>query len=283
MPAKKYLLWAAAAALLLVIVSTVFLFCGESGLEVHFLKVGQGDSILIESPAGQNILIDGGPDNAAAYEVKNILPFYDRTIDLMVLTHPHADHVVGLVEILRRFDVRQVLYTGIKDDTAAYSTWLKGIEDEGADIKKAALGERINLGKELYLEVLWPAADLSGETSDNLNNTSVVLRLVHGKVEFLLAGDAEKEVEKYLLASGINLSADILKVGHHGSDTSSSEDFLRAVSPEAAVLCYALDNKFGLPSLRTVDRLERLGVKVFDTLERVSFRSDGERVILIND
>lgn len=280
MEKRKYLLWAVAVALLLTIVSAVFLFRGESReLKIHFLKVGQGDSILIESPAGQNILIDGGPDDLSSLEVKNILPFYDRTIDLMVLTHPHADHVVGLIGILERFDVKQVLYTGVKDGTPAYLVWLDKVAEEGATVIKALSGQRIDIAKDIYLEVLWPESDISGQEAENLNNTSIVLKLVHGEVDFLLTGDAEKEIEQILLLSGVDISSDVLKVGHHGSDTSSTEDFIKAVSPEVAVLCYGHDNKFGLPSDRTVDRLERMGIRIFNTLERISFASDGEKVI----
>ena len=241
----------------------IFLLKPESReLQVTFLNVGEGDSILIESPFGQNILIDGGPDEDVVRKLGEALPFWERKIDLLILTHPHSDHITGLNSVLERFYVDRVLYTGVEDSLPAYDDFLKIIEDKNILISKVGGFKSIEMGKDCSLKIIYPLNDISGKSFDNLNNSSIVSKLDCANKTFLFTGDIEKEAEEAILISGINIKSDVLKVAHHGSDTSNTEEFLNFVSPELAVIQSGEGNSFGHPSLRIVKRLERKGVQV---------------------
>ncbi|MBD3248032.1 MBL fold metallo-hydrolase [Candidatus Falkowbacteria bacterium] len=256
----------------------VFAAQKEKDLEVVFLQVGQGDSILARSPYGQNILIDGGPDNTVVYELGRSLPFYDRTIDLMILTHPHADHVTGLIEVLKRYEVKNILYTGVNHSSPAYLEFLKTIKEKQIPMKIVSSRQKIKLGEDLYLDVIWPLNDLVNKEVNNLNNTSIVARLNYKDASFLFTGDIEKETEQELLNIYSDLGSDVLKVAHHGSDTSSTRDLLEAVSAKIAVITYG-DNNFGFPSFDVLKRLESLEMDVLDTSRmRISIKSNGFNV-----
>ncbi|MFA7662493.1 MAG: MBL fold metallo-hydrolase [Patescibacteria group bacterium] len=254
----------------------------EKYLEVTTLDVGQGDAILIETPYGQNILIDGGPDNSVVYEVSRSLPFFERTIDLVILTHPDADHVTGLVEILRRYEVKKMLYTGVVFGSQNYVAFLKAVEKEGVEIGIVSEPNEINLGENLKLNILYPNFLANNLEFEDVNDTSVVAKLSYGQIDFILTGDAPIEIEKELLVSGVNLEAEVLKAGHHGSKTSSSVAFVQAVNPEYGVISVGKDNKFGHPNLRTLKTLETAGVKILQTsdLGDITFQSDGQNLWL---
>jgi len=262
-------------------------YSATQDLEVDFLDVGQGDAILIKTPANQNILIDGGPDSAVIKRLSENLPWWDKTIDLMILTHPHDDHVNGLNDVIRRYNVKKILYTGVIHSSPGFLTWLELIRDRQIPLVIIDRPQKIILGEECYLDFLYPMESVLGKNVDNLNNSSIVAKLVYGQTSFLLMGDAEVEVEKELLnlAPGpsplegeggtirqlaesrgeVNLQANVLKVGHHGSDTSSSQEFLEAIKPEITIIQVGADNDFGHPNLRILKRLERLGIKTFRT------------------
>lgn len=251
-----------------------------SQLEVSFLDVGQGDSILIQAPYGQNILIDGGSDNSVIYGLSRNLPWWDRTIDLMILTHPHDDHVSGLIDVIKRYNVKKIAYTGVVHNSPNFLAWLKLVQAKKIPIVIIDQPRKIVLGNDCYLDVLYPFNSLLNKEVDNINNSSIVAKLVYKNVKFLLTGDVEKNVEEKLLANNIDISAHILKLAHHGSDTSSAEDFLQKVNPDIVVISVGKDNKFGHPNGRTINRLERLGKKIFrtDLDGGMDFVSDGVRV-----
>lgn len=282
MPAKLYkiLLILGIAAALLSIPIFGLTYNQSKNLEVDFLDVGQGDAILIKSPFGQNILIDGGPDHKVVEELGKKLPFWDKRIDLMILTHPHDDHVSGLIEVIKRYDIKKILYTGVVHTAPNFLAWLEAVRDKKIPLIIIDRLQKIVLGDDCYLEAIYPDRSLLGRTMDNLNNSSIVNRLVYGKTIFLFMGDAEVKVEKELMDENIDLQADILKIGHHGSDTSSGEEFLRAVSPKIAVMEVGKDNNFGHPNLRVLKRLERIGAKIFrtDINGTVGFISNGEKI-----
>ncbi|MFH0891204.1 MAG: ComEC/Rec2 family competence protein [Candidatus Falkowbacteria bacterium] len=259
-----------------------WLFAASAGgyLEVDFLDVGQGDAILIKTPAGQNVLIDGGPDIAVTRDLSRNLPWWDRTIDLMILTHPHDDHVNGLNDVLRRYAVKKILYTGVSHDSPGYLNWLRLVREEKASLLIADRPQTVRLGDNCYMEILYPLESVLGRRVENLNNSSIVAKLVYGDTEFLFMGDAESEVEKGLLEKNVDLSADILKAGHHGSDTSSSEEFLAAILPEIAVIQVGENNNFGHPSRRILKRLERIRTQVYRTDLEGTIRliSDGDMI-----
>jgi len=231
-------------------------------LEVTFFDVGQGDAIFIETSQGHQILVDGGPDSTVIKKLGAEMPFWDRSIDLIVLTHPEHDHIAGLLEVLRRYQVENILWTGILRDTAEYQEWQRLIEEEGAEIHIAKAGLSVGPGF-TEIKILFPFEILEGQEIKNTNNTSVILRLDFGDNSFLLTGDAYKSIERKLLGKGIDV--DILKVGHHGSKTSSAEDFIAEVSPETAVISAGRDNKYDHPHPETLETLEKYGIKVFRT------------------
>lgn len=250
-------------------------------LHIYYLNVGQGDSILINTPYGQNILIDGGPDNSVINELGKVMPFWDKTIDMMILTHPHADHIVGLVEVLRRYQVKQVYYTGVVYSTAEFLEWLQEIQTQKIPLFIVKEHSTVTLGDDLKLEFLYPLEDLSGKKVSDVNNSSIVARLIYKNQKFLFTGDLQEEGESEMVAEERELlSSTILKVGHHGSSTSTSDAFLAAVSPVTGIIPCGLDNKFGHPHLRTVKRLERSNVEILrtDQLGTISIASDGDKV-----
>jgi len=283
MPAKLYkiLLILGIAAVLLAIPIFSLSYNPPQELEVDFLDVGQGDAVLIKTPFGQNILIDGGPDNKVIEELGKNLPFWDKRIDLMVLTHPHDDHVTGLIEVIKRYSVKKILYTGVVHSAPNYLAWLEAIRERKIPLVIIDRPQKVVLGNSCYLEIISPAKSLLARETDNLNNSSIVAKLVYEETVFLFTGDAEMEIEKELLVSGADLGVQVLKVGHHGSDTSSSEEFLEAVGPQIAVIQVGKDNDFGHPNLRILKRLERTGAEVLrsDLDSTIKLISNGKEIL----
>jgi len=253
-------------------------------LEVSVLDVGQGDAIFIETPENFQILIDGGPDKSILNELGEEMGFWDRDIDAVVLTHPHADHVSGLVEVLRRYEIGKIYMVGVVHTSSDYIEFLNIIKEKNIDTHIVESEFTLELDSGIYFEYIYPMQSFASLKVDNLNNTSIVNRLVYNDTSILLMGDLEKEGEEELLASGADLSAQILKAGHHGSATSSHEEFLEAVDPEYAIISCGTDNQFGHPSMRTVNRMERLGIEVLrtDELGTISLVSDGLTWIIQN-
>ncbi|MDD5043616.1 MAG: MBL fold metallo-hydrolase [Patescibacteria group bacterium] len=246
-------------------------------LKVIFCDVGQGDGIIIRTPEKQTILIDGGPDNSIVYKLGKYLPFYDKDIETMILTHPHEDHFIGLIETLRRYKIKNIYFTPAVGDSPIYSIWLEELKKEGAE--EHLVGEifDIPLGDKLHLKLIPPP---SGVLLDDLNDTSIVGQMSYGNDFFLFTGDMSAKTEEVLLKSGLNLETAVLKVGHHGSKYSSSLDFLKATDPEIAVISVGARNKFGHPSYRTLKNLEKSGAAIYRTDRDgdVVIYSDGERL-----
>ena len=240
-------------------------------------------AILIQAPNGQNLLIDGGPDpNKLNLELSKKLPFWDRTIDLMICTQPQADHITGLVEVLQRYKVKQVIDSEIPYDSSIYREWLRLVEDKGIKHEIARAGQEIDLGSGIKMEVLNPPEGLFEGTSHDVDNNGIVLSLSWGKARFLFTADIREEAEFELIRQRVNLKSTVLKVAHHGSKTSTSPQFLAAVAPEAAVISVGADNPFGHPDPELVERLiDRLGEdNVYRTDEggTIEFMTDGERL-----
>lgn len=248
-------------------------------LSVDFLDVGQGDSELIKTPNGQNILIDGGPDNQVIQRLGEKLPWYDHQIDLMILTHPHDDHVAGLVGVLHHYDVKKILYTGVVSNTPNYLEWLKTIREQKVSLVIIDRPQTINFGNDCELDIIYPDRSFLGQVVKNLNNTSIAAILKYGKIKFYFGGDNETEAETKILELNKNLKVDIYKVSHHGSDTASSENFLTAMKPSLAIIEVGKDNKFGHPSLRTIKKLDRIEAKTLrtDLNGSIEIQSDGEK------
>src|SRR3990167_130132 len=201
-------------------------------LTVSFLNIGQGDSIFIEAPSGRQALIDGGPSGVVLRELSKFIPWYDRTIDVVIPTHPDADHIGGLVDVLPRYKIGTIVHSDVEGDTATAKALVEGMAREGAQQVIARRGQIVDLGGGAYLEILFPDRSVKNVET---NTGCVVARLVYGKTSFMLSCDAPKEIENYLVrldssttltASGSGLHADVLKAGHHGSKNSSSELFV---------------------------------------------------------
>ena len=266
-----------------ILVWSVVLTMPDDKLHVTFLDVGQGDAILIQTPNHQNILIDGGPSpQAINLELSEKLPFWDRRIDLMISTQPQADHITGLVEVLRRYKVAQVLEPGVPYSSSSYQQWLELVDEKGIKHDIARAGQEIDLGDGVKIEMLNPPEMHFEGTSSDVDNNGVVLKLSWGETSFLLTADIRQEAELELISQRANLRSTVLKVAHHGSKTSTSPQFLAAVDPEMAVISVGADNPFGHPSTEVVERLkENLGEdKIYLTSENgtIEFISDGERL-----
>ncbi len=282
---QKFLIWA--GMLLVVAAIPVFWYLSnkipaERKLEVDFLDVGQGDASLIKTPFGQNVLIDGGPDSGVLKALASNLSWWDRRIDLVILTHPHDDHVAGLNQVLRRYDVKKIAYTGVVHNSPAFLAWLDLINKKKIPLLIIDRPQKIVLGGDCFLDVIYPLQSFLGKEIENLNNSSIVVKLVYGQTGFLFTGDAEQEEEKEILGAKFP-GADVLKVGHHGSDTASSEDFLAAVLPKISVIELGKDNDFGHPSGRTLKKLERLKSEIFrtDLNGTVKIVSDGKNISVL--
>ncbi len=252
----------------------------RQNLEVCFLDVGQGDAILIKTPYEQNILIDGGPDNSILAQLGSNLAFFDKELDLLILTHPHSDHVAGLVEVLRRYNVNKVLMTGVSHTSPDYLTFVEEISLQNIEIEIAKAQKDIVLGDDLILKILYPWTDLSGQEVESLNNSSIITKLIYKNTSFLLTGDVEERVEYDLVNNQIEVKADVLKLGHHGSKYSTTQEFLDQVQPQYAVIQVGQANKFGHPHLRILKRLEDNNIQVFrnDLEGPIIFSSDGQNL-----
>ena len=235
----------------------------RDGLEFIVFSVGQGDSILIRTLSRRDILIDGGPDNTLVYKLGQYLPFYDREIDLIILTHPHSDHVIGLIEVLKRYQVKKVLMTGVKYYSAEYLAFEEEILKRHIPVEVITHRGEMLLDRDTKLDIIFPNQSFFDKENKNLNNTSIVAKLIYASSSIMLTGDFEDE--ENLVAKDLDLSADILKVGHHGSRTANSLDFLAAVNPKIAVISSGLGNKFDHPHQETLENLKKLGISIYRT------------------
>lgn len=268
--------------LLVLAVLTSYFLRFDKLLHVYFLDIGQGDAIFIQAPNGNQVLIDGGPDNTVIQRLGRVMPFYDRTIDMIVLTHPHADHVDGLIEVLKRYKVGMVAENFYSYRTAEYEEWNKA--KLAAKVAEVHFSQTVDLGGGAVLETIYPFTNDGAANIKNPNNASVVLKLEYGRESVLLTGDIEAPVEQDILNKKENISADFLKVGHHGSKTSTTESFLRAVNPLIAFISVGAKNRYGHPHQIVLDRLEKLGVKYYRTdINRSSdLILDGKKYLIKN-
>ncbi len=246
-------------------------------LKIIVLDVGQGDAILILTPSGENILIDAGPDNKIIQKLGQYLKF-NKDIRLLVLTHPHSDHVSGMSEVLKRYEVDSVLMTGVIHTTADYLSFLDEVKSRKIEAIAASSTAALPLIRDIDLKILYPVSNLTGEGIDNLNNSSIVLKLAYISSTALFTGDFENEESLLGLYSSSTLKSQLLKVGHHGSTNANSWEFLRAVSPELAAIPVGLDNSYGHPHFRVLNELKKAGAEIFrtDQLGDLIFCSNGQ-------
>lgn len=239
-------------------------------MQVHFIDVGQGDSILIESPSGKTMLIDGGVKGAGQQIVSYLKELGINKLDIVVATHPDADHIGGLIPVLDNMTIEQFFDSGKVHTSQTFEEMLTRIDEKNIPYHVPKIGEDIEFDKDVNVKVL----NANDQATDN-NDASIVLKMTYGNVSFLLTGDAGVALEKEMLQ--YDVKATVLKAGHHGSNTSSSEEFIQAVKPEVTILSYGEDNKYGHPHAEIVDRLQAIGSKIYATadLGTITVSTDG--------
>jgi len=246
--------------------------------KIHFLAVGQGDAILVQTPEGHEVLIDGGASRTVLRSVAAQQSWFDREIDLVVATHADTDHVGGLVDVLDHYQVDLILQTQAKSESPAAVAFTAAVEQESAVVVAARAGQVLQVGASTTIEVLAPKTSTENWQT---NVASIVLKITYGETEILLTGDAPMSVEEYLVgAYGAHLRADILKLGHHGSKTSTSGLFLDTVRPQYAIVSAGIDNQYGHPHQDVMQRVFARDITTFHTGidGTVTFYSDGKRV-----
>jgi competence protein ComEC len=248
-------------------------------LEVHFIDVGQGDSIFIEIK-DSCMLIDAGENNKGTTVLNYLEDQNVDKLDYVIATHPHSDHIGGLDTVLRSISADKVIMPDVTHTTATFEDVLDVLEEKGMKITKAKVGDKYRLGPASF-EIISPNSD----SYEDLNNYSVGIKLTYGNNSFLLAGDAEKLSEEEMLKNGIDLSSDVLKLGHHGSAYSSCSDFLDAVNPEYAVISVGADNEYGHPHAATMQAMKDRNIKIYRTDKQgtVVFTSDGNTISVNTD
>lgn len=244
-------------------------------LNVHFIDVGQGDAILIH---GEDVavLIDAGPSSAGETVTQYLRARGINKLDLVIATHPHEDHIGGMAAVLENFQVQEIMDPGVVHTSVTYENYLDLIDSKGIAFTEARAGMVKDLGSGLRLEILHPTVP----SAEDLNDASIVTRLVFGRVAFLFTGDAEAKAEKEMLTTGRNVQAQVLKLGHHGSTTSSSREFIEAVAPSYAVVMLEAGNRYGHPHRETVDLMEEMDILVYrtDLHGSIVFTTDGAKI-----
>lgn len=230
-------------------------------LLVHFFNVGQGDSIFMHLPNGKTVLIDGGDVEHGNAVIKKLKRLHINTIDLLVSTHPDIDHIGGLLKVMNHIQIRTILDSGKKYNSHSYYLYKKEAFQKNIPIKIAKRNDKINLDPNVDITIL-----NSGKPSLSNNDSSIVLKVTYEDISILLTGDIESKAEKRLIKTE-NIDADVLKIPHHGSRTSTSESFLFAVNPSVAILSYDKFNLFGHPHRSVMKRLKHLGIKQYDTVD----------------
>lgn len=263
---KKYSLFIFALFLLFTTIFIFYLNWKNANRKLTFavLNVGQGEALFIESPTGTQILIDGGPPKKVLSELSSIMPLFDKSIDAIIITNPDLDHIGGFSDILKVYKVGQIFEAGTYNDSKVYQDLKKEIKDKNISNILARKEMRLYLGGGVFIDILFPDRDVSLWTT---NDGSVVAKLSYGNTSIMLTGDATKETEKIILQSYPQsfLESDILKIGHHGSQTSTSHDFIKAVSPKYAIISNGKNNKYGHPHKNTLDTISNFGSQILRT------------------
>jgi len=246
-------------------------------LRVELLDVGQGDAVLVTSPSGKRVLLDGGPREASHALVARVCPPGSGPLDLILLTHRHADHLGGLTAVVRSCGARLFMDAGFVHASPAYATLIKAVAAQQIPVRQAERGRQIDLGGGATLTLLTPPDPVIARSRSDVNSNSVVVRLVYDQVSVLFAADAEATTEKWLLGTGVDLRATALKVAHHGSAHSSTARFLQAVRPEVAVISVGAGNRYGHPAPATLRRLANVGARIYRTDKHgvITLETDG--------
>lgn len=283
---KSIIVFTSAAAGIAIALTLVMFVAQErrgSRTEVIFLDVGQGDSVLIKTRYGQNILIDGGRDMRVLDRLGRNLSFFDRSLDMVIATHPDSDHIAGLIPVLERYGANLVLDSGIVHDSSVFKALQEVVATKRILVRYADSRQVYEFGEGVVLDVLFPNKSFVGKNIEDNNAASIIVKFTDGEIDYLLTGDAPAEVENELASEfGAYLRSEVLKAGHHGSNTSSSDLFLDVVAPEIVVIQVGKDNAYGHPNFRVLRRLSdrRIPVLRNDEMGDIKLVSDGEYVEL---
>lgn len=282
--------------LIYMLFTSVFIICCKhtninlenlsNNMNVHFINVGQGDSILIQVN-NKNLLIDSGPKESKKNLISYLNDLNIKKIDFLIATHPHEDHIGNMDEVIKKYDIKAFYSPKVTTTTKSFESMIDALKSKNLKINILKSGPTsIDLGENTTISILSPNKDkyISGNT-ENINNYSPVILIKFGENKFLFTGDAEKEVEKDILSSNVDIKADVLKVGHHGSSTSTSEEFLNAVNPSIAVICVGEDNSYGHPHKETLTLLNSKKIKTLrtDLNGNIVLSSDGKSINQINN
>lgn len=248
--------------------SAYFSISPSNKLKVTFFDVGQGDSILIETPNHNKIVIDGGPDNSVLAKVGRYFSFYDRTVDILIITHPDSDHLAGAVEIMKNYDVGLIIVNGKDCASSLCGEFEKIVQQKNIKVVSAAKGQEIDLGDGVKMDILLPEKNafvesMAGKQDDN--NSSIISLLSFGADSFLFTGDAEIKEELALIDIFPDLKADVLKVAHHGSKNSANQLFLDKINPMYSVISVGAKNRYGHPHIETIEALKKIGSEILRT------------------
>jgi len=248
-------------------------------LQVNFFDIGRGDSIFIQTPHGYQVLIDGGPTNIILEKLGSVMNFWDKSIDAIVLTHPDHDHIAGLIEVLKKYKVDFVLWNGLLKETGESEEWERLLEKESIESKIIFSGHQISTPMVTF-DVLYPFESLEGIKMKNTNNSSVVLHLIFKDTSFLLTGDIENSAEREIIEKNNLKNSDVLKIAHHGSKTSSLEEFIGIINPIIAVISVDENNYYNHPHPAILELLNKYDINVLrtDLIGDIKIISDGKNI-----
>lgn len=261
----KLLLVIFLTALLTLVLCFSYSLTNKRDLEVFFFDVGQGDGIFVLTPSGKSMILDGGPSNKILEKVRHVLPYTDRDIDVMVATHPDADHVTGLIPVVKQYDVRMFVDSGNNGDTKIADTLYDDVATERSEVHHGEAGDLIDFHDGVIARILWPNKNFKNKKSDT-NASSVTILLEYKGKTFLLTGDLPTGEENKILGELPN-AVDVYKAGHHGSKYSSGEVLLSKIKPDYSVISAGKDNKYGHPNEETLERLTRYSKSVLSTID----------------
>jgi len=253
---------------LTIIIFGLFFYTKDKYLHVYFMDVGQGDSIYVRYMNKQDILIDGGPNEKVLFELGRAMPFWDHKIELVILTHPHSDHIAGLIEVIKKYDIEKIIMTDATHTSNEYLEFLKVIKEKNIPVQIISDIQSISIDNNLSLNMIWPKESFKDKKIDNLNNTSIVALLKYDQFNVLLTGDIETEVQEKIIKENKDKisNINILKVAHHGSEK-NLQSFIKIANPDIGVISVGKNNQFHHPSDATIKNLDKYNVKVLRTDE----------------
>lgn len=252
----------------------------DNKFHVYFLNVGQGDSIYLSGPSGEDILIDGGPNKSVIFQLGKIMKFYDYDLDLIILTHPDSDHLNGFIDLIKKYKIKKVALTGIESNSSEYEIWQEELKKNNIPIYLVKKDTEILIGDEIRLKILYPFNYLINQKeSKDSNKNSLVMKLSYKDIDFLLPGDAEEEIEEQLLKNQINLEAEFFKIPHHGSRNGlgNKKEILKLINPQLAIISVG-KNQYGHPHSEIINLLKENKVNYLRTDEKgtIEIITDGK-------